>query len=65
MRLQSPLFRVHLRERGHTGLDQSQTAPERGLGLKIIRQIVERYGNLLDTEHGDDYYRVTVPLSLR
>lgn len=42
-----------------------ETAPERGLGLKIIRQIVERYGNLFDTEYGDDYYRVTVPLSLR
>lgn len=42
-----------------------ETAPERGLGLKIIQQIVERYGNLFDTEYGDDYYRVTVPLSLR
>lgn len=42
-----------------------ETAPERGLGLKIIRQIVARYGNLFDTEYGDDYYRVTVPLSLR
>lgn len=42
-----------------------ETAPELGLGLKIIRQIVARYGNLFDTEYGDDYYRVTVPLSLR
>lgn len=42
-----------------------ETAPERGLGLKIIQQIVARYGNLFDTEYGDDYYRVTVPLSLR
>ena len=42
-----------------------ETAPERGLGLKVVRQIVERYGNLLDTEYGDGYYRVTVPLSLR
>ena len=41
------------------------TAPERGLGLKVVRQIVERYGNLFDTEYGDGYYRVTVPLSLR
>lgn len=40
-------------------------AAERGLGLKIIRQIAERYGNLFDTEYGEDYYRVTVPLSLR
>lgn len=42
-----------------------ETAPERGLGLKVVRQIVERYGNLFDTEYGDGYYRVTVPLSLR
>ena len=42
-----------------------ETAPERGLGLKVVRQIVERYGNLFDAEYGDDYYRVTVPLSLR
>lgn len=41
-----------------------ETAPERGLGLKVVRQIVERYGNLSDTEYGDDYYRVTVLLPL-
>lgn len=41
-----------------------ETAPERGLGLKVIRQIVERYGNLSNTEYGDDYYRVTVLLPL-
>lgn len=42
-----------------------ETAPEHGLGLKVVRQIVERYGNLFNTEYGDGYYRVTVPLSLR
>ena len=41
-----------------------KTAPERGLGLKVIRQIVEKYGNLSDTEYGDDFYRVTVLLPL-
>ena len=41
-----------------------ETAPERGLGLKVVRQIMERYGNLSDTEYGDDYYRVTVLLPL-
>ena len=41
-----------------------ETAPERGLGLKAVRQIVERYGGLSDTEYGDDYYRVTVLLPL-
>ena len=44
---------------------KKETAPERGLGLKVVRQIAERYGNLFDTEFGDGYYRVTVPLSLR
>lgn len=39
-----------------------ETAPEHGLGLKVVRQIVERYGNLSDTEHGEDYYKVTVLL---
>ena len=43
---------------------KKETAPERGLGLKVVRQIAERYGNLFDTEYGDGYYRVTVPLSL-
>ena len=42
-----------------------ETAPERGLGLKVIRQIVERYGNLLNTEYGDDFYKLTLLLPLR
>lgn len=42
-----------------------KTAPERGLGLKVIRQIVERYGNLIQTEYGNDFYKVTVALPLR
>lgn len=35
-----------------------------GLGLKIVRQIAERYGNLSKTEYGDGFYRVTVALPL-
>lgn len=42
-----------------------ETAPGRGLGLKVIWQIIERYGNLSNTEYGDDYYRVKVLLPLR
>ncbi|MCI9670942.1 MAG: sensor histidine kinase [Lawsonibacter sp.] len=42
-----------------------ETTPGRGLGLKVVRQIVERYGNLLKTEYGDDYYKVAVLLPLR
>ncbi|MDE7218698.1 MAG: GHKL domain-containing protein [Oscillospiraceae bacterium] len=41
-----------------------ETAPERGLGLRVMRQIVERYGNLCKTEYGDDYYKVTVLIPL-
>ena len=41
------------------------TAPKRGLGLKVIRQIVERYGNLLKTEYGEGFYKATVMLPLR
>lgn len=36
-----------------------------GLGLKIIRNISEKYGGLMETEHGPDYYKVilAIPLS--
>ncbi len=44
---------------------RKETAPGHGLGLKVVRQIVERYGNLLKTEYGDDYYKVAVLLPLR
>lgn len=52
-------------ENGATpGWISKEAAPERGLGLKVVQQIVERYGNLSDTEYGEDYYRVTVLLPL-
>ena len=59
-------FFVFVCENGAT-LDwiNKETAPERGLGLKVIRQIVERYGNLSNTEYGDDYYKVKVLIPLR
>lgn len=59
-------FFVFVCENGAT-LDwiNKKTAPERGLGLKVIRQIVERYGNLSNTEYGDDYYKVKVLIPLR
>lgn len=43
---------------------QKKPQPGHGLGLKIIRQIMERYGNLIKTEFGDDFYKVTVLLPL-
>ena len=43
---------------------QKETAPERGLGLKIIKQIVTRYDDLLETEYGTDHYSVTLAIPL-
>lgn len=42
-----------------------ETAPGRGLGLEIVRQIARRHGNLTKTEYGEDFYRVSVILPLR
>lgn len=38
--------------------------PCHGFGLKIIHQVMERYGNLIKTEYGSDFYKVTVLLPL-
>lgn len=35
-----------------------------GLGLKIIRSISQRYGDLMETERGDDYYKVILAIPL-
>ena len=43
---------------------QKETAPGRGFGLKIIKQIVARYDDLLETEYGTDYYSVKLAIPL-
>ncbi len=43
---------------------QRETAPEHGLGLKIIKQIAARYDNLLEVEYGADYYSVKLAIPL-
>ena len=43
---------------------QKETAPGRGLGLKIIKQIAARYDDLLETEYGADYYNVKLAIPL-
>lgn len=43
---------------------QKESAPGRGLGLKIIRQIAARYDDLLETEYGGDHYSVTLAIPL-
>jgi len=41
-----------------------KTVPKHGLGLKIIRQIAERYGYLLTTEAGETTYKVSLAMPL-
>ncbi len=43
---------------------KKETVPKHGLGLKIIRNITERYEGAIDTEYGADYYRIKVALPL-
>lgn len=47
-----------------SGWSISESEPGHGFGLKIIHQIMKRYGNLIKTEYGDDFYKVTVLLPL-
>lgn len=41
-----------------------KTVPRHGLGLKIIRQVAGRWGNLLKTEWGEHSYKVTIAIPL-
>ena len=46
------------------GKEEQETGPTHGLGLKIIRQISERYGDLMETERGTDDYKVMLAIPL-
>ena len=46
------------------GKKEQETGPTHGLGLKIIRQISERYGDLMETERGTDDYKVMLAIPL-
>lgn len=46
------------------GREKHETAPTHGFGLKIIRQISERYGDLMETECGTDDYKVMLAIPL-
>lgn len=43
---------------------KKETMSKHGLGLKIIKQIVNRHGNLMSTEQLSDSYRVTIAFPL-
>lgn len=43
---------------------KKETAPQHGLGMKIIEQIIKRHGNLMEIEQFSDSYRVTIALLL-
>ena len=46
------------------GKKEQETGPTHGLGLKIIRQISARYGDLMETERGTDDYKVMLAIPL-
>jgi signal transduction histidine kinase len=43
---------------------KSQTVPKHGLGMKIVRQITDHYGDLINTESGEGFYKVTLAIQL-
>lgn len=43
---------------------KEEAVPKHGLGLKIVRQIADRYDILLQTEYGVDYYKVSLAIPL-
>ena len=44
--------------------EKSKTVQKHGLGLKIIRSIVQKYEGLVDTEYNEAHYRIRVAIPL-
>lgn len=76
-RSEAPLIRVNIHakhdllaiacENSTDGLfseEKTETVPKHGLGLKIIRGIVDRSGGSMDTDHEDNHYRLRILLPL-
>ena len=42
-----------------------QSSPGRGLGLKIVREIAEKYEILTKTEKGEGFYKVTLAIPFK
>ena len=43
---------------------KKETVPKHGLGLKIIRQITERYHGLVNAEYADSNYSIKIAIPL-
>ncbi len=48
----------------HAPAEKEKAVPKHGLGLKIVRQIAERYGLLLTMEEGEGSHKVSIAISL-
>ena len=44
--------------------DEEKTVPKHGLGRRIVRQIADKNGVLLQTEYGKDHYKVSLAFPL-
>ena len=50
---------------GAAGTNKKIPTPEHGYGLKIIRQIMKRWGdNMISVEEAEDTYKITVVIPL-
>lgn len=43
---------------------KKETVPKHGLGLKIVRNITERYEGTIDIEYGKDFYQVRIAIPI-
>ena len=48
----------------HCRVRKAEVLPRHGLGMKIIRHITQRYGDLMETERGSDYFKVIIAIPL-
>lgn len=66
LHIKSGFFVFSCKNSAAKGWEAQQTLPDEvprhGLGLKIIRHISQRYGDLMEAERSEDYYKVMVVL---
>ena len=64
MHVRNSFFVFSLENSARKPVETKKPAPGHGLGLKIIRQVVEKYNGLLEMKQGEESYRVTLALPL-